>query len=274
MYETLYQAWEMYNDLLFKCPQHDLSNHQKVRIFYTGLDIFTRKLLDSRGFITLMTPTQALKSIQVMVDHSHNWYDETTTKEKINDNSDNIDDIQESFKEAHLTKECPLKKEDKAAEQMQPYMPLGPVYDKEKIVREEEQDYDIPLHDGVMQPLTPYTVHITPLDDDYVTPATSPTLDKQLNEFEEECSDITRVADKANGNPVKDVQELSDIKTYDYETFIRKLLHQVSQSSHKTGKTKREIKSHQRFQQLGGKFRDCLDLYLCGNNADIAAVMA
>ncbi|GKA61889.1 reverse transcriptase domain-containing protein [Tanacetum coccineum] len=31
--ETLYQAWERYDDLLFKCPQHDLNNHQKVRIF-------------------------------------------------------------------------------------------------------------------------------------------------------------------------------------------------------------------------------------------------
>nr|GFA30331.1 hypothetical protein [Tanacetum cinerariifolium] len=38
---------------------------------------------------------------------------------------------------------------------VQPYMSLGPVHDKEKIVREEEHDYDISLHDGVMQPLTP-----------------------------------------------------------------------------------------------------------------------
>ncbi|GJW78740.1 hypothetical protein Tco_0140422 [Tanacetum coccineum] len=109
---------------------------------------------------------------------------------------------------------------------VQPYMPLGPVHDKEKIVREEEQDYDIPLHDDTMEPLTPQTFHIKLPDDDYVAPATSPTLDKQLNEFWEECSDITRVADKANGNHVKDVQDLSDIKTYDCETFIQKLLHQ------------------------------------------------
>ncbi|GJR47878.1 hypothetical protein Tco_1315981 [Tanacetum coccineum] len=43
--------------------------------------------------------------------------------------------------------------------------------DEAKVVREEEQDYNIPLHDGVMQPLTPQTVHITPPDDDYVAPA-------------------------------------------------------------------------------------------------------
>nr|GEU31381.1 hypothetical protein [Tanacetum cinerariifolium] len=52
-----------------------------------------------------------------MTDHSHNWYDETTTKEKINDILDKVDTTQESFKEAHPTKECPLKKEDKEIEQ-------------------------------------------------------------------------------------------------------------------------------------------------------------
>ncbi|GKE12134.1 hypothetical protein Tco_1415685, partial [Tanacetum coccineum] len=89
----------------------------KVKIFYTGLDIVTRRMLDTRGLIPLMTPTQALKSIQVMVDHSHNWYDETTTRKTINDSPDNVDAIQESFKGTHLTKECPLEKKDKAVEQ-------------------------------------------------------------------------------------------------------------------------------------------------------------
>nr|GEX11128.1 hypothetical protein [Tanacetum cinerariifolium] len=109
MDETLYHAWERYNDLLFKVPKHDLNNHQKVQVFYTGLDIFTRRMLDYKGFIPLMTPTQALKSIQIMAEHSHDWYDETTTRERINDSSDNIDTIQASSKGEHLTKECPLK---------------------------------------------------------------------------------------------------------------------------------------------------------------------
>ncbi|GJV11694.1 hypothetical protein Tco_1353235 [Tanacetum coccineum] len=88
--------------------------HDKVHIFYTRLDIPTRNILDSNGFIPLMTPTQALESIQVMGNHSHNWYDETTTRERVNDVLDNIDAIHESFKGEHLTKEYPLKKEDEA----------------------------------------------------------------------------------------------------------------------------------------------------------------
>ncbi|GKF27614.1 hypothetical protein Tco_0093956, partial [Tanacetum coccineum] len=59
------------------------------------------------------------------------------------------------------------------------------VHAKEKAVKEEEHDYDIPLHDGVTQPLTHLTVHITPPEDDYVSPATNPILNKHLNEFQE-----------------------------------------------------------------------------------------
>ncbi|GKE09113.1 hypothetical protein Tco_1412664, partial [Tanacetum coccineum] len=105
---------------------------------------------------------------------------------------------------------------------VQPYMPLSLFCDKANVAKEEELDTNIPLKDGVMQPVTPQTAHITPPDDE--APTTSPILDKHLNEFRKEFSDITRVAEMADGNTVK---ELSDIiKTDDFETFIQKLLHQ------------------------------------------------
>ncbi|GJZ67583.1 hypothetical protein Tco_0630823 [Tanacetum coccineum] len=85
---------------------------------------------------------------------------------------------------------------------VKPYIPLGPVHDKDKIVREKEQDYDIPIDDSVMQPLTPQTVHITPPDDDYVAPATNLMSKKKLSKFEEEFSNITKVAEKEYNNPV------------------------------------------------------------------------
>ncbi|GKD16918.1 hypothetical protein Tco_1206076 [Tanacetum coccineum] len=107
---------------------------------------------------------------------------------------------------------------------VQPYMPLGPIHDKEKVIREEEQDYDIPLQYGVIQPLTPQTVHITPPDDDYVAPATNPILDKQLNEFGKEFLDMTGIDE--NGNFIEDINKLS-IKTHvECEIFIQNLQHQ------------------------------------------------
>nr|GEV81438.1 hypothetical protein [Tanacetum cinerariifolium] len=68
--KTLYQAWERYNDILYKCLAHDINNHQKVNIFYNGLGAMNRQLLDSQRPIPGMTPVQALTTIQTMTDHS------------------------------------------------------------------------------------------------------------------------------------------------------------------------------------------------------------
>ncbi|GJS35928.1 hypothetical protein Tco_0534310 [Tanacetum coccineum] len=91
--ETLYQAWERYNDLLYKCPTHDLNSHQKVNIFYKGLDTMTHQLLDSQGPIPNKTPAQALDAIQTMVRC-------------------------ETCEGAHLNKECLLHEEVKNVEEV------------------------------------------------------------------------------------------------------------------------------------------------------------
>lgn len=73
--KTLYQVWERYNDLLYRCPTHDLNKQQMVNIFYKGTNIGTRKMLDSQEPIHGMTLIQALASIQDMLDHSQKWHD-------------------------------------------------------------------------------------------------------------------------------------------------------------------------------------------------------
>ncbi|GJY21644.1 hypothetical protein Tco_0394210 [Tanacetum coccineum] len=78
--KSLYQACEQYNDLLYKCPTHDINCYQKLNIFYKGLSTMNRQLLDSQGPITGMTPVQALTVIQTMADHSQKWHDGTTSR--------------------------------------------------------------------------------------------------------------------------------------------------------------------------------------------------
>ncbi|GJY55198.1 retrovirus-related pol polyprotein from transposon TNT 1-94 [Tanacetum coccineum] len=211
--ETLYHAWERYSDLLYRCLQHDLNCQQKVHIFYTGLDISTHRMLDSRGFITLMTPTQALISIQAR-----------TTIGKENMKEPVPRDLPPTLSLGHLKKQIGSPYRTRETVCM--------IENPEEVHKMKDEgdmdDYDVPLHDGMMKPLTPQTVHITPPDDDYVAPATNLILDRQLNEFGEEFSNITKVAEKVND------KELSIVKTYDCETFIQKLLHQVSQSSRET----------------------------------------
>ncbi|GKB80743.1 hypothetical protein Tco_0947638 [Tanacetum coccineum] len=48
-------------------------------------------MLDSQGFISMMTSAQAFNLIQVMADHSHNWYNGASTWQGSNDSSDDID---------------------------------------------------------------------------------------------------------------------------------------------------------------------------------------
>ncbi|GJU36403.1 retrovirus-related pol polyprotein from transposon TNT 1-94 [Tanacetum coccineum] len=68
--ETLYQAWERFKELLMKCPQHYLTEMQEVILFYNGLDVPTRQILDSRGAIPTKTAADAKKAIQEMAEYS------------------------------------------------------------------------------------------------------------------------------------------------------------------------------------------------------------
>ncbi|GJV76266.1 retrovirus-related pol polyprotein from transposon TNT 1-94 [Tanacetum coccineum] len=60
--ETLYQAWERFKELLMSCPQNYLTNMQKVILFYKGLEVPTRQILDSKTAIPTMTAANAKNS--------------------------------------------------------------------------------------------------------------------------------------------------------------------------------------------------------------------
>nr|GEW48563.1 hypothetical protein [Tanacetum cinerariifolium] len=57
--ETLYQAWERFKELLMKCPQHYLTEMQEVILFYNGLEVSSRQILDSEGDIPTKTTGDA-----------------------------------------------------------------------------------------------------------------------------------------------------------------------------------------------------------------------
>ncbi|GKD84529.1 reverse transcriptase domain-containing protein [Tanacetum coccineum] len=107
--ESLYQAWEQYNDLLYKCPTHDINIHQKT-----------------------------------MADHSQKWQDKTTSRnigssrskdgltalvnklenlggdmKKLKENVHAIQVGCQIFKGPHLNKDCPLNEEVKQVEEHQ-----------------------------------------------------------------------------------------------------------------------------------------------------------
>ncbi|GJY02094.1 hypothetical protein Tco_0360246 [Tanacetum coccineum] len=61
-----------------KCPQHYLIEIQEVILFYNGLGIPTRHILDSKGAIPSKTAADAKVSIQEMDEYSQKWHNGTS----------------------------------------------------------------------------------------------------------------------------------------------------------------------------------------------------
>nr|GFB52075.1 hypothetical protein [Tanacetum cinerariifolium] len=65
-------------ELLMKCPQHYLTEIQEVILFYNGLDVPTRQILDSKGAIPTKTIVDAKVAIQEMAGYSQKWHNGTS----------------------------------------------------------------------------------------------------------------------------------------------------------------------------------------------------
>ncbi|GKB07540.1 hypothetical protein Tco_0835824 [Tanacetum coccineum] len=128
--ETFYQAWERFKELLMKCP----NEMQEVILFYNGLDVPTRQILDSRDVVPTKTAADAKKAIQEMAEYSQKWHNRTS-RGRSTETSNGLAAIQaqlnnlgreirkvnekvyaaqvgcEQCKGPHYTKDCPLKEE-------------------------------------------------------------------------------------------------------------------------------------------------------------------
>ncbi|GKA64990.1 reverse transcriptase domain-containing protein [Tanacetum coccineum] len=138
--ENLYQAWERFKELLMKCSQHYLTEMQEVILFYNGLEIPTRQILDSKGAIPSKTVADVKVAIQEMAEYSQKWHNGTSGS-RSTETSDGLTAIQaqlnnlgreikkvnekvyaaqvgcEQCKGPHYTKDCPLKEEGKTLEE-------------------------------------------------------------------------------------------------------------------------------------------------------------
>ncbi|XP_057443902.1 uncharacterized protein LOC130736066 [Lotus japonicus] len=76
--ENLYEAWERFNELLRKCPSHNISLTDQVLIFYTALNDYTRDKLDTAapgGAFDVLPTSEALEIINNLATramHSNN----------------------------------------------------------------------------------------------------------------------------------------------------------------------------------------------------------
>ncbi|GJR07468.1 hypothetical protein Tco_0790120 [Tanacetum coccineum] len=91
--ENLYQARERFKELLMKCPQHYFTEMHEVVLFYNGLYVTTRHILDLRGAIPSKTAADAKVAIQEMAEYSQKWHN-GTSRTRSTETSDRLAAIQ------------------------------------------------------------------------------------------------------------------------------------------------------------------------------------
>src|ERR1044072_8722199 len=66
--ENLHEAWERFNKLLRKCPQHNLSEAEQINKFYDGLFYSVKSTLDAtaRGEFDALPPQARKELIEKM----------------------------------------------------------------------------------------------------------------------------------------------------------------------------------------------------------------
>ncbi|GKC53750.1 hypothetical protein Tco_1076495 [Tanacetum coccineum] len=77
-----------------KCPQHYLTDMHEVILFYNGLDVPTRQILDSKGAIPTKTAADAKVAIQEKAEYSQKWHSGTSSKTRSTETSDGLAAIQ------------------------------------------------------------------------------------------------------------------------------------------------------------------------------------
>ncbi|GJS40394.1 retrovirus-related pol polyprotein from transposon TNT 1-94 [Tanacetum coccineum] len=96
-----------------KCPQHYLTDMQEVILFYNGLDIPTRQILDPKGAIPSKIAADAKIAIQEMAEYSQKWHNRTSSRTRMFAAQVGC----ELCKGPHYTKDCPQKEEGKTLEE-------------------------------------------------------------------------------------------------------------------------------------------------------------
>ncbi|GJY24636.1 putative reverse transcriptase domain-containing protein [Tanacetum coccineum] len=107
-----------------KCPQHYLTDMHEVILFYNGLDVPTRQILNSKGVIPTIIAADAKTAIQEMAEYSQKWHNGTSSKARSIETSDGLAAIQAQLN--NLGRE--IKKVNKKVYATQfgaPYQPGG-----------------------------------------------------------------------------------------------------------------------------------------------------
>ncbi|XP_073051239.1 uncharacterized protein [Primulina eburnea] len=83
-FEQLYEAWERYKELLWRCPNHGFEDWVQIELFCNGLNGQTRTTVDAAagGTIFAKSPAQAYDLLEQMTINSYQWPSERSGVQK------------------------------------------------------------------------------------------------------------------------------------------------------------------------------------------------
>ncbi|GJY04530.1 hypothetical protein Tco_0370470 [Tanacetum coccineum] len=102
---------------------------EEVILFYNGLDVPTRQILDFKGAIPTKTAADAKITIQEMAEYSHKWHNGTSSKARSTENSNGLAAIQAQLN--NLGREIKKVNEKVYAAQVRCKLCKGPHYRKD-----------------------------------------------------------------------------------------------------------------------------------------------
>ncbi|GJS83609.1 hypothetical protein Tco_0750150 [Tanacetum coccineum] len=125
--KTLYQAWVWYNDLLYKCPTHDINSHQKWHDGSSSRNIESSS--NSEGTADIVSKLENL----------------SPGMRKLKENVHAIQVGCQTCEGAHLDKDCPLNEEVKGMEEVKYVEFSRPFANNRYDSRFNKGGYDQPL---------------------------------------------------------------------------------------------------------------------------------
>jgi hypothetical protein len=73
--DLFFEAWEHFNELLLKCPHHNLSQEDQVQAFYEGLDNPNKSLVESAcgGVLMEKSSEEAIELFETLSENSQQF---------------------------------------------------------------------------------------------------------------------------------------------------------------------------------------------------------
>ncbi|GKC68939.1 hypothetical protein Tco_1114822, partial [Tanacetum coccineum] len=213
-------------------PSGSITTWEEGILFYNGLDVPTRQILDSKGAIPSKTTADAKIAIQEMVEYSQKWHNGTSSRTKSTKTSDGLAAIQAQLN--NLRQEIKKVNEKVYAAQVECELCKGPHYMKDWPQKEKGKTLKEAYYIQFGAPYQPGAQYRAAGPGFYQRnngnssyPDQRPSLEESLTKFMAESAK----RHEENSNIIKEIRASTDATIRNQGALIKTLEIQIGQMS-------------------------------------------